>query len=83
MQQHQSSTCSHHGACNVVNSHLESNTGSVYIGGEHSNSSAGVLGGTGSPTFLPGRGTPSVETDGYFSLFMALLNYAISSSQSG
>lgn len=46
--------------------------GSEYIGGEHSDSSAGVLGGTGRPPFRPGRGTPSVGTDGYLSLFLCL-----------
>ncbi len=44
-------------------SHLESNTGSVYMGGEHRGGSPRLFGGTGRPPFLPCPGAPSVGRD--------------------
>lgn len=48
--------------------HLESNRGSVYMGGEHRGCSLGLLGGTVRPPFLLCPGAPSVGTDSYYDL---------------
>ncbi len=50
-------------------SHLESNTGSVYMGGEHSGCSPGLFRGMGRPPFLLCPEAPSVGKDKHISHF--------------